>query len=112
MKKASAIFAIAAILNLAIFSHIPAHADVIPSRPSQKGRAEKSRVATELAQRGIDPRAAMAQVKEMSARDLDYFSADPKRIQLAAGLLLEEWILAGGFSLWILYILTFIAFED
>ncbi len=112
MKKASAVFAIATMVHLAIFSYAPVQADVIPSRASQKGKAEKIKVATELAQKGIDPQTAIEQVKEMSARDLDYFSSDPKRVQLAAGLLLEEWILAGGFSLWVLYILTFIAFED
>ena len=110
MKKISATFAIAAILNLALFSN--AYADILPSRSAKKGKSEKIRVATELSQRGVDPRSAVDQVNEMSARDLDYFVADPNRIQLAAGLLLEEWILAGGYSLFVLYLLAVIALEE
>ncbi len=111
MKKASAIFAIAAILNLAIFSCMPVHADILPSRSSRNGKATKTRVARELSFRGVDPRTAMTQVNAMSARDLRYFAADSKRVQLAAGLLLEEWLIAGGFALFLLY-LTAVAVVD
>jgi hypothetical protein len=111
MKKTSAILAIAAVLNLAILPHLPVHADILPSRTSQTGKADKTRVAAELATRGVDLRSAVAQVDTMSARDLDYFAADPRRIQLAAGLLLEEWLIAGGFGLFLLY-LTAVAVVD
>ena len=112
MKKASAILAIAAILNLTIFSQLPVHADILPSRPSKGEKAQKTRVATELARRGVDLRTAVAQVNTMSARDLGYFSADPRRIQLASGLLLEEWILAGGYGLFVLWMIAIVHFES
>jgi len=112
MKKASAILAVAAILNLTIFSSLPVHADILPSRPYKGGKVEKTRVAAELARRGMDLRTAVAQVNTMSASDLGYFSADPRRIQLASGLLLEEWILAGGYTLFVLYFIAVIHFEQ
>jgi len=93
-----------AILNLAVLSHLPVYGDVIPSRSGKAARSTKIKVATELARRGVDPRTAAADVKEMSLRDLEYFAADPKRVQLAAGLLLEEWLLAGAFGLVIISI--------
>jgi hypothetical protein len=112
MKKASAILAIVAVLNLTIFSQLPVHADILPSRPSRTGKADKMRVAAELARRGVDPRSAVAQVNVMSAHDLDYFAANPRRVQLAAGLLLEEWLLAGGFTLFLLYLTAVVVVDE
>lgn len=82
---------VAAAMTLTLF--LPSlYADVIPTRSPKDCRDEKVKVATELVQRGVSPTESAAQVNEMSARDLEYFSQDERRVQLAAGILLEEAI--------------------
>lgn len=85
------------IVGLAVFSLLasPLAADVMSSRRSAEAKKNKERVELELTKRGVDATTARAEVSEMSSRDLEYFAASPRRIQDAAGLLLEEWILGG-----------------
>lgn len=89
MKKAIVVLAIVALFTP------PIAADVIPSRRGSDAKKNQQKVATELTKRGVDATTAQAQVLEMSSNDLAYFAADGRRVQNAAGLLLEEWILGG-----------------
>lgn len=93
MRKTAARI-VAAALTLTLF--LPSlYADVIPTKSPKDCRDEKVKVAAELVQRGVSPTESVAQVNEMSARDLEYFSEDGRRVQLAGGILLEEAIFGG-----------------
>ncbi|MBI2901934.1 MAG: hypothetical protein HYY17_17265 [Planctomycetes bacterium] len=73
----------------------PAAADVLPSRPGAPRRTEKERIAADIERRGVSKGESAAQVRAMSARDLDYFAAAPGRVQLAAGMPVEDIIIGG-----------------
>ena len=74
---------------------LSAHADVLPSRTGPDCTPDKSKIQTQLLQLGVPLSEASNQVDQLSARDLEYYSSDPKRVQLAAGLLAEEWAIGG-----------------
>jgi hypothetical protein len=89
MRKALIVLCIAALFAP------PIAADVIPSRPGGDCKAEKAKVKEGLVKRGFSETDAQAHVKRMSADDLEFFAANEGRIQLAGGLLFEEWLLGG-----------------
>jgi hypothetical protein len=74
-----------------------AAADVIPTKTDAPDRSAATKVKSELVKRGVHPQQADQQVSKLTDRDLSYFSAQPDRIQLGAGILTEEWVLAAIF---------------
>lgn len=61
----------------------PCAADVIGSRPGGDASRDRARVVQRLENLGLHPGQARAQAAELSARDLEYFAAQPSRIALA-----------------------------
>ncbi len=80
----AALFALAPILS----------ADVLPGRTSTARRTPPAQVERLLSGRGLSGTESAAQVRAMSARDLEYFSGDARRVQLASGIPIED-ILTG-----------------
>ncbi len=68
-----------------------AWADVLPARRGAKS-GDPGRVAERLAQVGVPKAEAAAQAGSMTPGDLEYFSRGESRVQVVAGLWLEEAI--------------------
>ena len=81
---------------LSAFFLMPVFADVIPSRPGGR-RSDRDLVAAEIARRGVNANESSGQARAMSARDIDYFSSDPRRVQLAAGVPIDDIIIGAVF---------------
>lgn len=82
--------------------------DVIPTRPGRDRRAQRERVAKDLAVQGLAPAEGATQIRELSASDLDYFATDSRRTRLAAGIPIED-ILIGVIILAVAATLAIIA---
>ena len=108
MRKAAIRLSVVAAINLIFVAKAPLYADVIPSRPGAEKRQAKAKVSHELAVRGVAAVDSAQQVGEMSSRDLDYFGMDAKRVQLAAGLTWEEWVIGGVFVILLASVVAFI----
>ena len=80
--------------------------DVIPSRSGGNSREARSWILSRL--KKMEPSACDAQMKELGARDLDYFVVDERRIQLAAGKPegLEMLLIMAGGILTLMALLT------
>lgn len=61
----------------------PCAADVIGSRPGGNASRERTQVVRRLESLGLHPVQARSEASELSARDLEYFAAQPARIALA-----------------------------
>ena len=74
----------------------PLLADHVPSKQARSAAAA-ARVESRLVELGAARPDACAQVASLTAEEIAYFSSDPARIQVVAGLTSEEWLLGGGF---------------
>ncbi len=87
-----------------------AWADVIPSKRAAKSN-DAARVTERLEQVGVPQAQAREQASKMTSDDLAFFSRGAERVQVVAGLTLQEWLLGAGF-LGVISLVAFIVIDD
>lgn len=100
----------AAFLAIGAGVSAPAFADVLPSRRPDEGR-EAGQVACRLQGVGIPRVEAAGQTAALTPGDLAYFAEGEQRVQVVAGLWLEEGLIGGAWIGLIGYF-AFLIYDD
>jgi len=87
------------LLGVALFhlGLVPAFADVIPTRRTERNVEAEQKVKARLEQLGVTADEANRQVRSLTPQETNYFAQNPERLQLTSGLYWYEWL--GGLAL-------------
>ena len=75
---------------------VPAFADVIPTRRTERNVEAELKVQARLEQLGVSSDEATRQVRGLTQQETNYFAQNPERLQLTSGLYWYEWL--GGLA--------------